>query len=116
MIKTTVLLVLLSGCFSRNKQTIAYAAGQAAIMCDWAMTRWMADRYDQGFVELNPILGRRPSPTTIDAVTIGALAVNTAIYAFAPNWFRAGWLPYVAILETANNLWFNPDGHQLCSR
>lgn len=105
-----------SGCFSRRGQAAAFAVGEAAIACDWAMTAWM--RHHPDYEELNPLLGPHPSGGAVAGAMVAALAVNTAIYlaprSVVPNWLRAAWLPYVAVVEVANDAYFNPAGHGQC--
>lgn len=88
------------------------ASSTALIACDWGMTRWMpkTGAYERGYVELNPLLGRRPSATTIDVVFILAITANVAAYPYLPKWARAWWYTTATALEVGNVLTFNPSG------
>lgn len=88
------------------------AASTALVTCDWGMTRWMpkTGAYERGYVELNPLLGRTPSTTTVDAVFVLALAAHVRAYPLLPRWARAWWYTTVTVLEAANVAYFNPSG------
>lgn len=111
------LAVLASGCFSTRGKTAAFVVGEVAIACDYAMTSWMTRH--PNYSELNPLLGAHPSAATIAAVSASALAINALIYALpesvVPRWLKAGWLPYVALVEVANDAYFNPAPHTQCA-
>ncbi len=113
------LSLILSSCFSARGRAVSFAAGEIAIACDWAMTAWMADHYGDGYRELNPVLGKYPTQGVIAGAIGSALIVNALIYvapkSIVPDWFKAGWLPWVAIVETSNDLVFNPAPHRMCA-
>lgn len=88
------------------------ATSTALIACDWGMTRWMpkTGAYDRGYAELNPLMGERPSTTTVDLVFVAALTANVAAYPYLPKWARAWLYTSVTVLEAANVAAFNPAG------
>ena len=43
-----------------------YVASNILLLADWATTRDMTRRYDEGYYERNLILGRRPSTRQVD--------------------------------------------------
>jgi hypothetical protein len=91
--------------FERRASAAMLIASDAAIVCDLSQTLWMANRgrYDRGLTELNPVLGRTPSPARIVATNIVALGANTAAYFLLPK----RWRPYyylVTLVEVANVL------------
>lgn len=88
------------------------ASSTALVACDWGMTRWMpaTGAYERGYVELNPLMGRNPSTSTVDAVFVTALVANVAVYPLLPKWARAWWYTSVTVLEAANVAYFNPSG------
>lgn len=87
-------------------------ASTALIACDWGMTRWMpaTGAYERGYVELNPLLGRKPSVGQVDAVFTVALLAHVAAYPQLPKWARAWWYTTVTAVELANVAAFNPAG------
>lgn len=112
-----VLLLLTSACsrsfvLGDGYRRTMLATSSALVVCDWGMTRWMpkSGAYEDGFVELNPLLGRQPSTRTIDAVFVVALAAHVGAYRFMPKWMSAWWYTTVTAVEAANVAYFNPSG------
>ena len=69
--------------WDRETKTM-FVASSIAITADWATTRDMTGRYDEGYYELNPILGSYPTRTEVDLYMIGMLVTN---------YFITDWLP-----------------------
>lgn len=112
-----MLCVLVSACSPRailtdRGQRVLLATSTAAIACDWGMTRWMprTGAYERGYVELNPIMGRNPSLTQIDAVFTGLIIANVASYWLLPRWAKAILYTSTTALEAGNIAMFNPAG------
>lgn len=53
-----------------------FVASSIAITADWLTTRDMSQRYNEGYWETNPILGRYPSTSRVDLYFIGMLVSN----------------------------------------
>ena len=53
-----------------------FVASNIAIVADWATTRDISRRYDEGYYEKNIILGPYPSKDRVDLYFIGLLAAN----------------------------------------
>jgi hypothetical protein len=49
-----------------SEQRQWYIASNVLLLADWSTTRDMTRRYDEGYRELNPILGSRPSTDKLD--------------------------------------------------
>jgi hypothetical protein len=122
-VRGAALLVLLAvadvGCatggrvlMSDGYQRTMLASSTALVTCDWGMTRWMPETgaYENGYAELNPLLGRKPSTTTIDTVFVVALVAHVGAYKYLPKWARAWWYTTVTAVEAANVAYFNPSG------
>ena len=81
------------------------ATSAIALANDWATTRDMTQRYNEGYHELNPILGRYPSR---DRVDLHFLIAIPAVYLIADNIEsdinRTRWLQLVTIVEGAVSL------------
>ena len=60
-----------------------FVASSLAITSDWATTRNMSGRYNEGYYETNPILGRYPSRDRVDLYFIGLLVSNYYLADFA---------------------------------
>ena len=74
-----------------------FVASSIAITADWATTRNMTRRYDEGYYELNPILGTHPSRTEVDAYMIGMLVSNYFITDWLPQEYRIFYLGWRTI-------------------
>jgi len=74
-----------------------FVASTVAIGADWATTRNMTRRYDEGYYELNPILGRHPSTAQVDAYMIGMLVSNYFITDWLPQQYRIFYLGWRTI-------------------
>ena len=76
------------------------ATSAIALANDWATTRDMTQRYNEGYHELNPILGRNPST---DRVDLHFLIAIPAVYLIADNIEsdrnRTRWLQLVTLIE-----------------
>ena len=76
------------------------ATSAIALANDWATTRDMTQRYNEGYHELNPILGRYPSR---DRVDLHFLIAIPAVYLIADNiesdLARTRWLQLVTLIE-----------------
>jgi hypothetical protein len=76
------------------------ATSAIALANDWATTRDMTQRYNEGYHELNPILGRNPSANRVDLHFLIAIPV---VYLIADNiesdLARTRWLQLVTIVE-----------------
>ena len=92
--------------FERRTSLTLMVASNAAIVCDLSQTLWMAHggRYDRGLIELNPVLGRTPSPGRIVATHIAALVANTATYFVLPKKWRPYYFIAAVTIEGANVL------------
>ena len=53
-----------------------FVASNIAIVADWATTRNMTSRWNEGYYEKNVILGPYPSRDRVDLYFIGLLAAN----------------------------------------
>ena len=53
-----------------------FVASNIAIVADWATTRNMTSRWNEGYYEKNNILGPYPSRDRVDLYFIGVLAAN----------------------------------------
>jgi hypothetical protein len=92
--------------FERRASLTALVVSDVAIACDLSQTLWFADggKYDHGLTEMNPVLGRTPSPERIIATNIAALVGNTALYFVLPKKLRPYWFGGVMLVEGANVL------------
>jgi hypothetical protein len=82
------------------------ATAGALLVADWATTRNMTYRYNEGYYEQNPLLGRRPST---DAVNLYFLAVTPAVFLAADYFsdYRKEILQATSLIElimVGNNL------------
>ena len=82
-----------------------FVASSIAITADWATTRNMTSRYDEGYYELNTILGPYPSRDRVDAYMIGMLVTNYFITDWLPEEYRIFYLGVRTIAHgsAANN-------------
>ena len=82
-----------------------FVASSIAITADWATTRNMTRRYNEGYYELNPILGKHPTRTEVDVYMIGMLVANYYITDWLPNEYRNIYLGIRTIVhgEAAHN-------------
>jgi hypothetical protein len=83
------------------------ATSALALANDWMTTRDLTQRYQEGYYELNPILGQNPSTQRVD---LHFLICIPAIYLYAdylPDEDRVKWLKIVTAVEavvSGNNL------------
>jgi hypothetical protein len=78
-----------------------YVASNVAIMADWSTTRDLSRRYHEGYHEINPVLGRRPSTSEVDQYFIGAIIAHYFIADWLPNQHRTFYLKTVTVVEGA---------------
>ena len=80
MKKLLVSILMLFCCQANAEWTVdedrMFIASNIAIVADWATTRNMSQRYDEGYYEKNNILGPYPSRDRVDIYFIGLLATN----------------------------------------
>ena len=80
-----------------------FVASSIAITADWATTRDISQRYNEGYYEKNTILGSYPSRDRVDLYFIGLLVSNyyladyTGKYRFYYLTFRTATHGYAAI-------------------
>lgn len=91
--------------WTQEERAWGYAAG-AMLLGDWLTTRNMTKRYNEGYHEMNPLLGRHP--TTAQVNRHFAISIPL-IFLIADNWEsqRKHWLMGITIIEAtafANNL------------
>lgn len=84
-----------------------YLASNVLLMADWATTRDMTRRYDEGFRERNILLGHQPSRDKLDLYFVTVLVGHY----FATDWLssknRDIYLMGITVIEgaaVANNL------------
>ncbi len=99
-------LVLLVGCSSYRA---AFVTSSALIACDYGQTIYASHggRWDRvspsgtAVHEMNPLLGKTPSPELLTGVVLTDLAINAIVYAAPlPSWFKAAWFGAVGATET----------------
>jgi hypothetical protein len=113
MKKVLACVLLLTGslCYADNRvwttEEKAWLGTAAAFtVTDWATTRDLSRRYNEGYYENNPILGKRPSTGRVDLYFISAGLLG---YTIADNldqnrkMFLQGWTA-VGIFYTNRNL------------
>lgn len=91
--------------WTTEEQAWGYAAG-AMLLGDWITTRNMTKRYNEGYYEHNPFLGRHP--TTAQVNRHFAISVPV-LFLIADNWEkeRKNFLITITVVEglfVANNL------------
>jgi len=59
---------------------------------DWGTTLDMVDRYDEGYYELNPLLGKHPSRRAVNTYFAISIISNVLISHFLPSNLRKVWL------------------------
>lgn len=107
-----LLLFLCWGSASANdewtkEQKNWYIASNVAIIADWATTRNMTRRYDEGFTERNFILGDRPSLQRLDLYFTGYLIGHYFLTDYLQGDTRLKYLKIVTFVEfgaVGNNL------------
>ena len=63
-----------------------FVASNIAMAADWATTRNMTGRYDEGYYEINRILGPYPSKDRVDLYFAGMLIANYFIADYAGDY------------------------------
>jgi len=91
--------------WTSEERAWGYAAG-AMLVGDWLTTRNMTKRYNEGYYEINPFLGRHPTTAQVNRHFAVSIPV---IFLIADNWEsqRKHWLMGVTFIEAtvlANNL------------
>jgi len=84
-----------------------YMASNVLLVADWATTRDITRRYDQGYYERNPILGRQPTKNQVDLYFFSALIGHYFLTDYLKNENRTIYLQIVTTVEgavVANNL------------
>lgn len=66
-----IILLITNNCFAQNKEwtgteKILLGTSTTALMMDWATTRDITRRYEEGYYEKNKLLGKHPSKTRVD--------------------------------------------------
>jgi len=82
------------------------AAAGAMLLGDWLTTRNMTQRYNEGYYERNPVLGRYPTTQQVNRHFLVSIPL---VFLIADNWQsqRKHWLMGITIIEAAafaNNL------------
>ena len=81
------------------------ATSAIALANDWATTRDMTQRYNEGYYEVNPVIGRNPSANRVDLHFLIAIPV---VYLIADNLetdlARTRWLELVTLVEASVSL------------
>lgn len=104
--------LLLLACTTQRYHTAMVTEVTGVIVCDYFQTRWASggewhwDRLVGNgnlYAEKNPLLGLRPSGTTIAFASGSAVLLTLAIYTLPlPNWFKTTYFTGVGLVETAN--------------
>ena len=84
-----------------------FIASSIAVTADWATTRDMTRRYNEGYYELNPILGTHPTRTEVDIYMIGMLVTNYFITDWLPEEYRNFYLGFRTVIHgsaASNNM------------
>lgn len=84
-----------------------YVASNVLLLADWSTTRDMTRRYDEGYREMNPILGSRPSTQKLDLYFITVLIGHYFVTDYFKGRDREIYLYSVSAVEgaaVANNL------------
>lgn len=105
MKSTTILVLLLcliasSACSTVNR--VLLVSSTTVMVCDWGQTRSHAESgWSRGQVELNPIMGERPTPAKVDAMFAINATVNTTLWAVLPK--KLAWIA-PAIITVAHTV------------
>lgn len=99
----SAMLLLLCGCAGlegrwTSTDTIVESAYAGLHVTDWGQTRNIAAHPDQ-FHEHNPVLGRHPGKSAVDAYFAGTLISHAAITYFLPRKYRKYWWALTSGLE-----------------
>lgn len=98
--RAALLALLTTGCANAYVNSGALAASTLAVACDWGQTRWAASRgWTGGRWEGNPIMGPRPSASTVDMYFAFTALMNAAIWLVAPERARVVMPSAVVIAE-----------------
>ncbi len=84
-----------------------YMAANIVTLADWATTRDMTRRYNEGYRELNPILGSRPSTSRLDLYFVTVLIGHYFVTDYFKGRDREIYLYTITAVEgaaVANNL------------
>jgi hypothetical protein len=83
------------------------ASSAVALANDWATTRDMTQRYQEGYYERNPILGHDPSTQRVDLHFLVCIPAIYLVADYLPEEDRVKWLKTVTLVEavvSTNNL------------
>lgn len=83
------------------EQRQLYLVSNVLLLADWATTRDMTRRYNEGYYERNPILGRNPSTQRVDTHFAAALIGHYFISDWLSTKNRDFWLTGVVLVEGA---------------
>lgn len=61
------------------EDTAYQAAVSALIVADWMQTRWIAKSGSDRYFEANPLIGRHPSASRVDAYFAASMAFSAAV-------------------------------------
>lgn len=90
-----------------SEQRQWYVASNAMILADWSTTRDLTRRYDEGYRELNPILGSHPSIGRVNVHFVSALIGHYFLTDWLDGDNRTFYLQLITVSEgaiTARNL------------
>lgn len=83
-----VCLVLVAGCSNRYVSHATLVASSALLAYDWGQTRCEAKGGWNRQEEMNPVLGRRPSPGAVDIYFASVIATNALVWLVTPAKYR----------------------------
>jgi hypothetical protein len=84
-----------------------YIASNVMLLADWSTTRNLSRRYNEGYREMNPILGSRPTTQQVDLYFVTYLAAHYFLTDYLQGRNREIYLYTVTGVEAAavaNNL------------
>ncbi len=90
-----------------DEQKRWYVASNVLLLADWSTTRDMTRRYDEGYREINPILGSRPSTDKLDLYFVTYLIGHYFLTDYLQDRNREIYLYTITAVEgaaVANNL------------
>lgn len=116
MIRALAIVVLLSGCGASGlaiANGTALGVSTAALACDWGQTRAAAGTgWPNEMRDANPIIGPRPTPSTVDVYFIAVIAANIGIWFVTPRRYRM-FLPALVSLRETKSIVNNNDVRQV---
>lgn len=98
-----IFFIFVNTCFAQNKEwtdteKILLGTSTAAMMLDWATTRDMTRRYNEGYSEKNKLIGKYPSKTRVDLHFLIFIPLNYYI-ADNMNENRSAYLSFITATE-----------------